>query len=210
MSEIHSETYRLVSSGVALARATGAMILLHGRGGAAADILTLGAAIAPADYALLAPDAPQYTWYPYSFLAPRSENEPHLSKSLAAVQSALHEAVAAGIPENRIVLAGFSQGACLATEFVARTPTRYGGLLAFTGGLIGPLDEPLDLAGDLQGTPVLLSSGDPDPHIPWVRMQQSAELLKGIGGHVRLDRYPGRSHSILPAELASAKELLSF
>lgn len=210
MSEIDSEGYRLATSGAALSRATGAMILLHGRGGSAADILTIGAAIAPRDYALLAPEAPQHTWYPYSFLAPRPENQPYLSTSLAAVHSAVRQAIASGIPESSIVFGGFSQGACLATEFIARSPSRYGGLLAFTGGLIGPLDEPIELVGDLQGTPVLLSSGDPDPHVPWTRMQQSAELLQGIGGRVRLDRYPGRSHSILPTEIERAKELLGL
>ena len=102
-----------------------------------------------------------------------------------------------------------SQGACLATEFVARHPQQYAGLLAFTGGLIGPLEEPIALTGDLAGTPIRLSSGDPDPHVPWKRAQQSGDLLTGIGGKVTLHRYPGRPHTILPEEIEHGKQLLA-
>ena len=184
------------------------MILLHGRGGSAADILALGAALAPTGFALLAPEAAGNTWYPYSFLAPREQNEPFLSSALARVEAALDIAAKAGIPASRIAVCGFSQGACLATEFVARHTQGYAGLLAYTGGLIGPLDEPLRLEGDLAGTPVLLSTGDPDPHVPWQRVQQSAELLTGIGATVTTRRYPGRPHTVLQAEIVEGKALL--
>ena len=110
----------------------------------------------------------------------------------------------------QVAFRGFSQGACLATEFVGRNPQRYAGLLAFTGGLIGPLNVPISLSGDLSGTPVLLSSGDPDPHVPWERVAQSAELLTGIGPTVSLKRYPGRPHTILPDEVEDRKKLLSL
>lgn len=203
------ETLPVIEAGTPLKQAAGALILLHGRGGSAQDILALGRALADGRLALLAPQAPGHTWYPQSFLAPRQQNEPYLSSALKQVEGALALAQNAGLDPSQVALCGFSQGACLATEFVARNPRRYAGLLAFTGGLIGPLDEPISLTGDLAGTPVLLSSGDPDPHVPWKRVQQSGELLTGIGAKVTLQRYPGRPHTVLPEEIEQGKILLS-
>jgi predicted esterase len=199
----------IAKAGKPLAGAAGALILLHGRGGSADDILALGQAIASPDWALLAPQASGHTWYPYSFLAPREQNEPYLSSALERVKAAVDAASAAGIAHEKIVVAGFSQGACLATEFVGRNPRRYGALLAFTGGLIGPSAEPIVLTGELAGTPVLLSSGDPDPHVPWARVQQSAELLTEIGGKVTLQRWPGRPHTVSPQEVEIARAVLA-
>jgi phospholipase/carboxylesterase len=198
----------VLQAGMPLEQATGALILLHGRGGNAEDILGLGSALAADHLALLAPQAPGHTWYPFSFLAPRQENEPYLSSALDQVRAALTFATSAGLTAAQVAFCGFSQGACLATEFVARHPQRYAGLLAFTGGLIGPLDEPISLSGDLSGTPVLLSSGDSDPHVPWKRVEQSAQLLTGIGANVRLKRYPRRPHTILPEEIENGRNLL--
>jgi phospholipase/carboxylesterase len=198
----------VLQAGMPLEQATGALILLHGRGGNAEDILALGSALAADHLALLAPQAPGHTWYPFSFLAPRQENEPYLSSALDQVRAALAFATSAGLTAAQVAFCGFSQGACLATEFVARHPQRYAGLLAFTGGLIGPLDEPISLSGDLSGTPVLLSSGDPDTHVPWKRVEQSAQLLTGIGANVSLKRYPRRPHTILPEEIENGRNLL--
>jgi phospholipase/carboxylesterase len=202
-------TQAIVSMGTPLADAAGVLILLHGRGGTAEDILGLGEAIAPEKWAMLAPQASGNSWYPLSFLAPREQNEPYLTSALGRVQAAVDTALAAGVAAEKIVIGGFSQGACLATEFVGRNPRRYAALLAFTGGLIGPLGAPIQLTGDLAGTPVLLSSGDPDPHVPWARVQQSAELLQGIGGRVTIRRYPGKLHSVAGEELRSAIEVLA-
>ena len=198
----------IVWAGAPLAEAEGVMILLHGRGASAHDILGLGSALAPAGWALLAPQAANHTWYPYSFLAARTENEPYLSSALGCVEAAVQAAQANGLGAEKLVIAGFSQGACLATEFVGRNPRRYGALLAFTGGLIGPSDVPIVLSGDLAGTPVLLSSGDPDPHVPWTRVAQSAALLEEIGGRVTLKKYPGRPHTITAEEVLLAKDIL--
>ena len=198
----------VLTSGAPIAGAAGVIILLHGRGASADDILALGAAIAPKAWTLLAPEAAGHTWYPYSFLAPRQENEPYLSSALRKVGSTLETALAAGVPAERIVIAGFSQGACLTSEFIGRNPRRYGAALAFTGGLIGPPEEKLTLNGDLAGTPVLLSSGDPDPHVPWIRVEQTAELLRGIGAEVTLRRHPGRPHTVSAEEVALARKLL--
>jgi phospholipase/carboxylesterase len=189
--------------------ATGAIVLLHGRGGSPTDILGLGQAISPSRWVMLAPQAAGHSWYPYSFLEPRERNEPYLTSALERVQTAVDTALNAGIPSEKIVVAGFSQGACLATEFVGRNPRRYGALLAFTGGLIGPPGATLELTGDLAGTPALLSSGDPDPHVPWARVAQSAESLTAIGGHISLRRFPGRPHTILGEEMDFARELLT-
>ena len=202
-------TQGIVSIGSPLPDAAGVLILLHGRGGTAEDILGLGEAIAPEQWAMLAPQASGNSWYPFSFLAPREQNEPYLTSALGRVRAAVDMALAAGIAADKIAIAGFSQGACLATEFVGRNPRRYAALLAFTGGLIGPLGAPIKLTGDLAGTPVLLSSGDPDPHVPWARVQQSADLLQEIGGRVTIRRYPGKPHSVTGEELRSASDVLA-
>jgi phospholipase/carboxylesterase len=199
----------VLQAGAPLAEAAGAIILLHGRGASAADILGLGQALASSDWALLAPEASHHTWYPYSFLAPRDQNEPYLSSALAKVKGTVEEVITTGIPAEKIVLAGFSQGACLATEFVGRNPQRFAALLAFTGGLIGPPDEPIKLSGDLGGMPVLLSSGDPDPHVPWARVEQTANLLSGLGAEVTLQRWAGRPHTITAPELENARRILA-
>ncbi len=207
MTDPHA-TQPIYQSGAPLQTATAALILLHGRGASAADILSLGTALAPPGFALLAPEAANNTWYPNSFLAPRAQNEPFLSSALSRIETTIQLALAAGIPADRIALCGFSQGACLSTEFVARNPRRYLALLAYTGALIGPLDQPITLAGSLLGTPVLLSSGDPDPHIPWQHVQQSADLLTAIGAHVTTRRYPGRPHTVLQQEIEDGRALL--
>jgi phospholipase/carboxylesterase len=199
----------VMHAGAPLAGAKGAMILLHGRGASAEDILGLGQALAPEGWALLAPQAAGHTWYPYSFLAPRTENEPFLASALARVGTVVEHVLAAGLPSERVVLAGFSQGACLTSEFVGRNPRRYGAALAFTGGLIGPPGAPLELAGDLAGTPVLLSSGDPDPHVPWARVEQTGQLLERIGAQVTLRRLPGRPHTVAAEEVALARQILA-
>ena len=202
-------TQAIVSIGPPITDAAGVLILLHGRGGTAEDILGLGEAIAPEKWAMLAPQASGNSWYPFSFLAPREQNEPYLTSALGRVQAAVDTALAVGIAAERIAIGGFSQGACLATEFVGRNPRRYAALLAFTGGLIGPLGAPIKLTGHLAGTPVLLSSGDPDPHVPWARVQQSADLLQEIGGRVTIRRYPGKPHSVTGEELRSARDMLA-
>lgn len=203
----HGITIRRI--GTALKDSTGALILLHGRGASAADILALGREIAPRGMALIAPEADGNTWYPNSFLAPIARNEPWLSSALRAVAKLVDECLAEGMSGDRIVIAGFSQGACLSTEYAARNPRRYAAVLAFTGGLIGPPGAALSHAGDLAGTPVLLSSGDPDPHVPWERVEQTASALRAMGAAVTANRYPGRPHTVLPEEAALARAMLN-
>jgi phospholipase/carboxylesterase len=199
----------VIHAGAPLAEARGAVVLLHGRGGSAEDILGLAGAFDLPELAYLAPQAAAHTWYLTSFLAPREENEPWLSSALNKVGAVVASIEAAGIPRERIVIAGFSQGACLSTEFVASNPGRYAGLIAFTGGLIGPVGMDLRHEGDLAGTPALFLSGDPDPHVPWQRVADSAKELERMGAKVEAIRYPGKPHSVSADEVERARAMLS-
>ncbi len=194
--------------GAPLAQAAAAIVLLHGRGASAEDILGLAGEMYDERIAYLAPQAAGHQWYPYSFLAPIAENEPWLSSALAKVGAVVKLAVDGGVPLERIFICGFSQGACLSTEFIARNPARYGGLAAFTGGLIGPPDADLHHAGNLAEMPALFSSGDPDPHVPWSRVLASAKEFTAMGAQVETQRYPGRPHTVLPQEIEAARELI--
>lgn len=198
----------LLHAGEPLAFAKGAVILLHGRGGSAEDILTLARPLNLPGIAYVAPEAAGRTWYPESFLAPRERNEPWLSSALARIEQTILTLEQAGLTRDKILLCGFSQGACLSTEFIASHPARYAGLIAFTGGLVGPLGSNLHHAGDLAGTPALLSSGDPDPHVPWSRVLESADELTRMGAQVTTRRYAGRPHSVSADEITDARALL--
>jgi predicted esterase len=158
--------------------------------------------------AYLAPQAAGNSWYPNSFLAPIAQNEPWLTSALGRVQAIVDMAKAAGIPADRIVIGGFSQGACLASEFVARHPRRYAGLIALTGGLIGPPGADLKHPGNLAGTPAFFGSGDPDPHVPWQRVEESARILTEMGATATIRRYPNRPHSISADEIDFANHLI--
>lgn len=204
---------KILHAGQPLDQASLAIVLLHGRGGSAADILSLANAFDVPKMAFLAPEANGSSWYPLSFLAPREANEPYLSSALQQVGRVIQTIETAGLTRDRIVVCGFSQGACLATEYVASEPARYASLIAFTGGLIGPpggITHHPDLYSgtELAGTPALLSSGDPDPHVPWVRVEESAAVLRSMGANVTLKRYPGRPHTISAEELELARYLI--
>jgi predicted esterase len=194
--------------GKPLAKASGAVILLHGRGGSADDILTLANDLYLPQLVYLAPQAAGNSWYPNSFLAPIAQNEPWLTSALRKVEATLQMANDAGISTDRIVIGGFSQGACLATEFLASHAQRYAGFIAFTGGLIGPPGSDLAHEGDLAGTPALFCSGDPDPHVPWHRVEQSARILAEMGAQVTSRRYANLPHTISTEEIDLAKRLI--
>ena len=191
----------LYSYGKPIEQAQAAMILIHGRGATAESILTLAEELYHPDIVYLAPQATGYTWYPYSFLEPTEQNEPGISSGIAVIESLVNEISVAGIPYERILIGGFSQGACLATEYTARHARRYGGLLGFSGGLIGPEGTPHDYAGSLDGTPVFLGCSDVDPHIPKARVELTAEVLGKLGGEVTVRLYPGMGHTINQDEI---------
>lgn len=207
MNESTRNTH-VLRAGCDLPQARSALVLLHGRGATAESILPLGLEIADAATAILAPQAINGSWYLFSFLAPVEQNEPQLSASLSMIGELVSQCASASVARRQIAIAGFSQGACLATEFTARNPGSVGALLAFTGGLIGPPEIDLQHAGSLADCSALLSSGDPDPHVPWSRVHTSAQELKRMGAQVELLRFPGRPHTVLPAEIEAARKLL--
>ena len=196
------------AAGAPLERARAAMVMVHGRGASAEDILTLAPELDRPDFAYLAPQAAGSAWYPYSFLAPIPQNEPGISSGMQALRDLLERVEAAGIPPERTVLLGFSQGACLALEFAARHARRYGGVAALSGGLIGPDGTPRDYAGSLEGTPVFLGCSDVDPHIPAERVRLSARVVGGLGAEVEMRLYPGMGHTVNEDEIRAVQGMM--
>ncbi|HEX2618956.1 MAG TPA: dienelactone hydrolase family protein [Phototrophicaceae bacterium] len=202
-------TQPVSTAGAKPEHARAAMILLHGRSASAGDILTLAEEFDGSKIAFFAPQAANGTWYPQRFIAPVEQNEPWLTWSLAKVNSVVEAVKAAGIPSEKIILAGFSQGACLALEYAARHPQRYGGVIGFSGGLIGEAGVPLRYAenADLAGTPVFLGCSDVDFHIPKTRVEESADALKQMNGDVTVRLYRGMGHTINEDELMFARQM---
>ncbi len=191
----------MLFEGAPLDKARAAMIMVHGRGANARSILTLVPELAQPDIAYVAPQAANNTWYPYSFLQPIASNEPFLTSALNTLAALVRRLNDAGFPNEKIMLLGFSQGACLASEFLARNAARYGGLFALSGGLIGPDGTPRDYPGSLDGTPVFLGCSDIDPHIPLARVHESTEVLRKLGGNVTKRIYPGMGHIVNQDEI---------
>ncbi len=194
----------LVTGGTALEDASAAIVLTHGRGATARSIVQMGEEVHRDGVALLAPQAARNTWYPNSFLAPVERNEPGRTSGLRAISAAIERANDAGIPAERVMLVGFSQGACLASEFVARNPRRYGGLAALSGGLIGEsvdLDDYAADGADLEEIPVFLGCSDVDPHIPEERVHETADVLEAMNADVTKRLYEGMGHGVNEDEL---------
>jgi phospholipase/carboxylesterase len=185
-----------------------ALILIHGRGASAQSILSLYDELGIPNVAALAPQAAGNTWYPLSFLAALDANQPHLDSALLRIETLVADLLRGGLVGDRIAILGFSQGACLASEFAARHPRRYGAVMALTGGLIGPPGTPRDYRGSLHGTPVFLGSSDPDAHVPFERVRETESVLTRMGATVDLRRYPGMPHAINGEELDACRELL--
>lgn len=196
------------TAGVPLGEAKAAVVMIHGRGATAESILTLESVIDRPEIAYLAPQAAGNTWYPFSFLMPLEQNEPGISSAMAALEQLLATIAAEGVPAERTVLLGFSQGACLAGEFAARHARRYGGVVMLSGGLIGPDGTPRDYPGSLDGTPVFLGCSDVDPHIPADRVRHSAEVLRRLHGNVTMKLYPGMGHLVNEDEIAAIRDVL--
>lgn len=195
---------QIITGGVKPGEAKKALIMVHGRGGSAADILTLAPHLEVDDFALLAPQAPEFTWYPYSFLAPPAKNEPSLSASLKTLEETVKKTEEAGISRENIYFLGFSQGACLALEFVTRNATRWGGVIAFTGGLIGDKVYEENYTGDFGSTPVFIGTSDPDPHVPVERVRATTAILQKMNASVMEQIYPFMGHTITGEELRLA------
>jgi len=184
------------------------MILLHGRGATAEDIMTIASEVQQPGWAYLAPQAAGNAWYPNPFTAPLESNEPYLSAALEMV-SKLVERVESTVPVHRILLLGFSQGACLALEWSARNARRYGAVVGLSGGLIGPEGTPRDYEGGFDQTPVFLGCSDVDPYIPVQSVVETGHVLKRMGADVAVRFYPGMGHMVGVEELTTIKDLMA-
>ncbi|MBD0365235.1 MAG: dienelactone hydrolase family protein [Flavisolibacter sp.] len=198
----------IISGGKKISEAKKALLMIHGRGGNAEDILSLAAHLHVKGFALLAPQATNGTWYPYSFLAPPQQNEPWLSSALSLLKEVVDDTLAAGIAKENIYFLGFSQGACLTLEFVTRHADRYGGVVAFTGGLIGDKIYPDNYKGDFAGTPVFIGSSNPDPHVPVERVYATTNILKSMHAVVEEKIYNNMGHTIVQDEIDIANQFV--
>ena len=198
----------VISAGAPIKDAQQVMILLHGRGASAESILTLAAELDAPNTHFLAPQAYQYRWYPQSFLSPIETNEPDLSNALERVDTLINRLLATGKALDQIILAGFSQGACLATEYVIRNPRRYAGLIALSGGWLGPQTSQRSVEADLKGMPVFIGCSDIDQHIPLARVKDTASLFTSMNARVDLQIYSGMGHSVNADEISHINHLL--
>ncbi len=201
-------TKHIITGGTELTKASRAIIMLHGRGANAEDILSMAHYLTLKDFALLAPQATNNTWYPYSFVAPIQQNEPWLSSALDVIGQTVADINAQGISTENIFFLGFSQGACLSLEYVTRNATHYGGVIAFSGGLIGDKIYPEHYKGNFRQTPVFIGSSNPDFHIPVPRVYASANILKDMGALVTEKLYDNMGHTINEDELQHANNIL--
>jgi predicted esterase len=199
----------VVRAGVPLAQARAAVIMVHGRGAGPSNILDLVPSIGHPDVAYLAPGAGGGTWYPKSFMAPFAENEPGISSGIAIVHALVDEVVAAGVAADRVMLLGFSQGACLTSSAAQRRPDRYGGVIVFSGGLIGPPGSTWREQGSFRATPVFFGCSDRDAHVPEARVRESAAVFERMGAAVTTRIYPGMGHLVNDDEAAFARDLLA-
>lgn len=205
---MYTHELNYISAGTPAQQAKAALVMLHGRGASATDIIRLAKLFNLTDAAVYAPQAANHSWYPYSFMASEMQNQPALDSALENVGELVKQIEADGIAADRIYFLGFSQGACLALEYIGRNAKPYGGVVAFTGGLIGQELIAARYKGDLAGTPILITTGDRDPHVPLKRVEESVEVLKRLGAEVTLKVYPGKPHSISPDEIEVATEVL--
>jgi predicted esterase len=195
--------------GAPVERARGGMIMLHGRGADAHDMISLAASIDEPQFLYAAPEARGQSWYPHEFSDPVSDNEPDLTSGLLVIDDILKDLSAGALPPEQIILLGFSQGACLVLEYASRNPRRYGGIVALSGCLFGPADRAVDYEGSLEGTPVFLGCSEGDPHFPAGRVTAAAEVLGGMQAEVTTRLYPEPGHGVNEDEIRHIRRLIS-
>jgi phospholipase/carboxylesterase len=200
----------IISSGKNIQEAEKALVMIHGRGATAQSIIGLAGEFNVKDFALIAPQASNFTWYPHSFLAPPRQNEPWLSAALELLQDIVEDINQAGIPDDHIYFLGFSQGACLTLEFVTRKARKWGGVAALTGGLIGDKIYPEHYTGDFEDTRIFIGTSDPDPHVPVERVKESTDILKTMHAQVTEKVYPGMGHTVNRDEIENINKLLFY
>ena len=203
---MYTHSKQIITAGTPITQAKKALIMLHGRGASANSIMSLSSHLTLPGTVIIAPQATQHSWYPYSFMAPVENNEPALSSALTVIDEVVNDIVTQGISKENIYFLGFSQGACLTLEYVARHGDTYGGVIAFTGGLIGEELNTTNYSGDFAGTPILITTGDPDPHVPLSRVEESVAQLNVMNANVLLKVYKGRPHTITEEELELAEQ----
>jgi len=200
-------TRQLTEAGLPINKASKALIMLHGRGAGAMDILSLRSQFRVDEFYIVAPQATNATWYPFSFMTPIHQNEPWLSSALDLLNSIVGDINKAGIASDKIYLLGFSQGACLTLEFATRNARQWGGVVAFTGGLIGDRIYTENYKGDFQGTKVFIGNSDKDPHVPLARTEESRRVMEKRGAIVTLKIYPNMPHTIIEDEIEVVNEM---
>ena len=204
---MYTHSKQIITAGVPVSQAKKALIMIHGRGASANSILSLADNLSlPEGTTIMAPQATQYSWYPYSFMAPVENNEPALSSALSLIDEIVNDLTKQGIDRKNIYFLGFSQGACLTLEYVARNGQQYGGVMAFTGGLIGQELKLSNYSGDFAQTPILIATGDPDPHVPVSRVEETVAQLTKMNADVLFKVYKGRPHTITQEELDLAEQ----
>ncbi|NDK55693.1 alpha/beta hydrolase [Pontibacter fetidus] len=199
----------VITKGKPLSETGKALILIHGRGATAQSILDLANYLPVQDFTLYAPQATNNSWYPYSFMAPEAQNQPALDSALEQLDELVKSILGQGVKSEDLYFGGFSQGACLTSEYTSRHARKYGGILIFTGGLIGEKVDPTRYKGDFAGTPVLITTGDPDPHVPVSRVEETVNVMEKLGAIITKKIYPGRPHTILQEELDLASQLIA-
>jgi predicted esterase len=198
----------VLSAGAPLGKGRAVMIMAHGRNAAPENILDLAPQFDRPDFTYLAPAAANHTWYPYSFMTDTAKNEPGLSSALHVIEQLVADLVGRGIRKEQIVLLGFSQGACLSAEFAVRHADRYGGVIVYSGGLIGPPGTTWDYKGTFGATPVFLGCSDVDAHIPKARVEESAEIFERMGATVTMRFYAGMGHLVNGDEIAFSQDVM--
>lgn len=198
----------ILTAGKSLKEAEKVLIMVHGRGANARDILGLASHLNVSGYALIGPEATNNTWYPHSFLANPEQNEPWLSSALDLLNEMVEDVKKQGVTAENIYFLGFSQGACLALEFVARNAQKFGGIAAFTGGLIGDKINRENYSGNFNGTPIFIGTGNPDRHVPIERVNESVGILEKMDAKVHLQVHEGRPHTISPDEIKEANRVI--
>jgi phospholipase/carboxylesterase len=191
----------IITAGVALKNAAKVLLMLHGRGANAEDIISLSEYLKLRDTHIIAPQATNNAWYPYSFLSPRQQNEPWLSSALQVLKEILRDVMRAGFKSEQVFILGFSQGACLTLEFATQNAQPFGGIIAFTGGLIGNVLQDENYSGNFQKAKVFIGNSDRDPHVPVARSEESKKIMENLGAEVTLKIYPGMAHTVNDDEL---------
>ena len=204
----HQES-EIAEYGASLSHSKAAMVMVHGRGATAQSMFPLADEFAQPDFHYRAPQAHNHTWYPYSFLAPKEQNQPGISSGIQVLHDLLNNITATGIPAEKIILLGFSQGACLATEFAARHPQKLGGVVAFSGGLIGPEVDASNYAGSMEQTPAFLGCSDRDPHIPKERVDKTEEIFSKLNANVTKRIYEGMGHTVNKDEIKAVRGMMA-